>query len=236
MPELLASAQLRLHALDPERVEAAVAAAGLPPSWLRVETEIAVVESGLRELGLHGLAPAVDWLRAHLPPPVTPVVCHGDFHPFNVIADGGRVTGVIDWTFPHVKLADPAFDVGATLAILSHGTVEVPRWLRRPALWARRRLVAAYRAAYARGRELSPASLDYFVSLRLLGFLLEACAHRLAALGLRPVPDKPTAFGDAAVVREIARAFEARTGVALALPPEPDAGAARAPRAAEDDR
>jgi aminoglycoside phosphotransferase (APT) family kinase protein len=218
-PALLAAAQLRLHALDPAPVERAAAEAGLPPDALRFEHELAWHAGRARSLGLAGLGPGVDWLESRRPPrELTPVVCHGDFHPFNLIAEKGRLTGVIDWTYPHVKVESPAFDVGATIALLSHGPVTLPGVVRRIAAWGRARLVALYRDAYLRERPLTPAALDYFVALRLLGFLVEAGEHRLAELGARARPEKPTAFGAPEVQAGVVAHFRALSGVTLALP------------------
>ena len=41
---------------------------------------------------------------------------HLDFHPLNVLTDGSKITGVIDWT--NVALGDPRFDYARTLSIL----------------------------------------------------------------------------------------------------------------------
>src|SRR5262245_6407533 len=50
-------------------------------------------------------------------------------HPLNVLVDGGRISGVIDWSERRLRLGDPAYDVGATVAILSHGRVNAPELL-----------------------------------------------------------------------------------------------------------
>lgn len=42
---------------------------------------------------------------------------HRDFHPDNILTDGERITGVIDWG--ELTIADPAVDVGWTRMILS---------------------------------------------------------------------------------------------------------------------
>ena len=57
------------------------------------------------------------------------MICHGDFQPLNVLADNGRLTGVIDWV--KTTIADPAFDYGAAIAILATVPIHVPAVLRR---------------------------------------------------------------------------------------------------------
>lgn len=43
-------------------------------------------------------------------------LCHFDYHPANVLVDGLTITGMIDFT--HARIADPAFDVARTRALL----------------------------------------------------------------------------------------------------------------------
>lgn len=57
------------------------------------------------------------------------MICHGDFQPLNVLADHGRLTGVIDWV--KTTVADPAFDYGAAMAILATVPIHVPAILSR---------------------------------------------------------------------------------------------------------
>ncbi len=54
--------------------------------------------------------------------PRSPSICHGDFHPLNVLVDKGTVSGVIDWTY--TRIADPAYDVGATIALFGQGPID----------------------------------------------------------------------------------------------------------------
>ena len=43
---------------------------------------------------------------------------HGDYHPLNVMADGARITGVLDW--PNALAGDPRADLARTFAILRY--------------------------------------------------------------------------------------------------------------------
>ncbi|OLT24727.1 hypothetical protein BJF79_13325 [Actinomadura sp. CNU-125] len=58
--------------------------------------------------------PAVElafrWLREHRPSPTGRTVVHGDFRNGNLMIDGPKVTGVLDWELSH--LGDPAEDLG----------------------------------------------------------------------------------------------------------------------------
>ena len=53
--------------------------------------------------------------------PSPPVVCHGDFHPLNVMVDGSGAAFVIDWT--DANLDDRHADVARTVALLRSAAV-----------------------------------------------------------------------------------------------------------------
>lgn len=178
MGAVLADLQLRLHALDPAPLARALGPSATFGGYL--DTFEARVERGK----LDELAPLVAWLRARRPPPAAPVICHGDFHPQNVLVEGGRVTGVLDW--PNALIADPAFDVASTLNILSFvpvGLTSMPvawRWLARVAqpLLARRSL-----AAYRRRRPIDEARLAYYRVAAALRALVRAGESRRGLAG-----------------------------------------------------
>ncbi|MCX7284588.1 MAG: phosphotransferase [Novosphingobium sp.] len=96
----LAGALARIHAMNAAdlgflpRLDPAEGVAGLARQFAE--------SGGDRPLIALGLA----WLRRNLPPPVTSpaetVVVHGDFRIGNLMVDGGRLLGVIDWELAHL--------------------------------------------------------------------------------------------------------------------------------------
>ena len=86
-------------------------------------------EPSSKSLALADLSPVVDWLMANPPRQSIAVICHGDFHSSNVLADDGRLTGVIDWV--KATIAEPAFDYGAVMAILATVPVRAPAGVHR---------------------------------------------------------------------------------------------------------
>jgi aminoglycoside phosphotransferase (APT) family kinase protein len=59
-----------------------------------------------------------------------PVLLHLDYHPLNVLAEGGRITGVLDWA--NARPGDRRADVARTLTILRLSPRQAgspPRWL-----------------------------------------------------------------------------------------------------------
>jgi aminoglycoside phosphotransferase (APT) family kinase protein len=199
---LLVETHLRLHALDPS-------------SLLRVLDRAAPGSSALVSLdghlgqlatrvgrSLHGLAPAMRWLLDHRPEQGrASAICHGDFHPQNLLFDGREITAVLDW--PNVLVADPAYDVAATRVILEQTPLEVLP-VSPPARWAvaaaRRLLVARYLRGYRRRRPLAADAFAYYEALACMRGLVRAAEHRMGAREAAN-PLDASSFGDRLVVR-----------------------------------
>jgi aminoglycoside phosphotransferase (APT) family kinase protein len=49
------------------------------------------------------------WLLRHAPPPIAPVLCHGDFRTGNYLVDERGLTALLDWEFAH--WGDPYEDI-----------------------------------------------------------------------------------------------------------------------------
>ena len=217
VPALLADAQARLHALDAPDVSRHLAAAGVPLERLEVDRDLADATAELERLSLDGLRRALDWLVAERPAPrASRVVCHGDFHPLNVLVSGGAVSGVIDWT--RMRIAPPEYDVGASVALMSQGEIALPALVAPVARAGRRALVELYLRAYRKHRALDPQALRYYEALRCLLFLVEAGEHHRADAGAVPRPSKATAFAAAPTVRRIGARVQEITRVEVALP------------------
>jgi aminoglycoside phosphotransferase (APT) family kinase protein len=205
MAGALARAQLKLHALDPTALR------GVVPD---LDGYLARQVQRIEAARLDGLRPLLDWLRARRPPPAAAVICHGDFHPQNVLVQRGEVTAVLDW--PNAVLAEPAFDVASTLNILRWvpAGLAVPGPLRWLAHAGQRLLASRYLATYRGGRPLGPDRLAYFeVAAALRAVVRGGEAQRLAARGLPVTALDRSPF----VPRLLARAARV-TGLDLSRP------------------
>jgi aminoglycoside phosphotransferase (APT) family kinase protein len=130
--------------------------------------------------------------------------------------DRGEVSGVIDW--PWAAVGDPAFDVGATVAIFSHGPLDMPGFARPAIGWFRRRFIADYLREYQKLRPLDLDAVRYYEALRCLGFMIEGSEHLLADAGRLERRTKPNPFRDRGQLAGIARRFEEISGVTVELP------------------
>lgn len=107
-PWTLVRQSLRLAELH-VRMRDAVGIAGLPPQRERIERKVGAAKGlrpALRQRVLAALAGMPDGDR----------LCHGDFHPWNVIVSGDRTT-VIDWI--DATRGNPLADVARTSVILA---------------------------------------------------------------------------------------------------------------------
>lgn len=212
---LLVETHLRLHALDPSAVLDALEKA-VPGSSALVTIDGHLGQLRARVGGhLPGLAPAMRWLLDHRPGPGgAPAICHGDFHPQNLLSDGRAITAVLDW--PNVLVADPVHDVAATKVILEQAPLEVLP-VSRPLRWAvagaRRLLVALYLRGYRRRRPLDARALAYGEALACMRGLVRAAEHRAGAQAPANLLDA-SSLGD-----RLAARFAELTGIRPALGP-----------------
>ncbi len=220
MPSLLGQLHARLHTLDVARFSAHLTAAGASPDGVLAQPTLEMGAAGIEHAHLDGLRPGLDWLREHRLPDVASAVCHGDFHPLNVLVDGKRVS-VLDWT--NARVAEPAWDVGATVALMGFAPVDIPQLLMpffsRVRAWTLHRYLRAYQGT----GPLDLARVRYFEAERLLGFLLEAGEYRQALRGVIPPLSKSTAFHDPRAIDAIIERVVRLTGAPIALPPSPTA-------------
>jgi aminoglycoside phosphotransferase (APT) family kinase protein len=124
IPERLASAMARLHALELPAIRTELKVCEVP---VNVSQFLSQLQIGVEAYGRSDLVAAAGWLADHRPSSTDEVVCHGDLHPFNLLADGDNVT-VLDWSA--AVLGPRAYDVAFTSIMLSEPPLIVPRPIR----------------------------------------------------------------------------------------------------------
>ena len=196
IPAILCRAHLSLHRIDPAPVIESLREQHLAVAPHRPGEELARMAERARKYPR--LKPMIDWMSEHLPPtPARLSICHGDFHPLNIVVRGVEVTGVCDW--PNFMVADRTADVGSTMTLgipARHLFSSNPHHR----LWDR------YLESYRREICIDPSVLDYYRTRRcLMGLLAGAGGRRI--------------WRHPAIVRDLIADLRERTGVALASAP-----------------
>jgi aminoglycoside phosphotransferase (APT) family kinase protein len=161
---LLAKAHAELHSLDPGPLVSSLREQGFAESSYRF---VWVLEE-LREVAntYPWLGEGIDWLVEHCPPePERLSVCHGDFHPLNVLVQDGQVAGIVDWG--GVRIADPVLDIANTVVLAmvpARHLFSLPGW---------DQFRAMYLDAYRAHRPLDLRHLDYYQARRCIIALWE---------------------------------------------------------------
>jgi aminoglycoside phosphotransferase (APT) family kinase protein len=108
LPNQLAEALARIHAVDPANLAGVLPDASSDPAVAQIDEW----ERQLDEIGepLPAVELGLRWLRANAPQPAEPRLVHGDFRLGNFIVGESGLAAVIDWELAH--LGDPAEDIG----------------------------------------------------------------------------------------------------------------------------
>jgi aminoglycoside phosphotransferase (APT) family kinase protein len=171
--------QIRLHELPPETLFGALAEADIKRDRITLDGQLTRLEGVIEECNLAGLRAGMSWLLSHRPQaPLRAAICHGDFHPLNILAEQGRVTGIIDWS--NVVIASAEMDVGSALANISTVPFDVPRLLSVPLSGLVRLILRRYYRAYCKRRALDDVAVRYFQIFRAIA-QLASVGQNLAA-------------------------------------------------------
>lgn len=205
VPRLLAESAVALHAVD-----AASIAAAIEPVSVRalhpldeMHRRVARLEAADdRRFG--GIAA---WLDTDAPPREDEVICHGDFHPWNVLIEDGVVSGVIDWANFHVAPAE--YDLARSLLILTEAPMALPS-LMCPIVRVVRRLIArSYLSQYRRLRPVDDSTFDYWLAFAATAMLVEGA--------LAAVEERPHLWHDPVNAARLCRRIEQAVGLDTAV-------------------
>jgi len=171
LPGQLAEPLARLHQLDSGPVTDAVAACAPSVAWT-VDDLLEHFEAAADILGHKDLTATIRRLTAARPPAGTTVVCHGDYHPFNLLVTHEGSATVLDWT--GAILADPAFDLAFTTLLLENPPLHAPGPLHPVISAVGRRLAHRFTAAYQQAAPLVDLSaLSWYRALHGTRILIE---------------------------------------------------------------
>jgi aminoglycoside phosphotransferase (APT) family kinase protein len=163
--------QIRLHQLPADTLLRAITADGINADAITFEGQLARLHTMVERCNLRGLKPGLAWLRDHRPLEAPEAaICHGDFHPLNILADKDGPTGVIDWA--NAVIAEPAMDVGSAISNISAVPLPLPWPLRIAARQAIGAALRRYERAYRLRRPLDDRAVLYYQMFRAVAQLV----------------------------------------------------------------
>ncbi len=211
----LAQTLADLHAMPSSSVEESLRAAGFPMQQANLSSGLRHIQRYVAESAMAHLAPATEWLTQNQPSERdTLSVCHGDFHPGNVMADAGRITGVLDW--PGALLADPEYDVAITLTLIA---VAGPALADNVPAEVFEAFANGYLEAYSRRRPVPPARLRYYRAYRAIRAFVRATAARTPGVDPDLLPRDQYPWAEEGAARRLAGVIKDTTGIDVPLPP-----------------
>lgn len=196
--EMLGKSHLHLHSIDVDSIRKALEVAGIRQGRYSIEDRLSWLVEQIKSPGCEWLQPGLRWIVANRPEdPDRWVVCHGDFHPINILTKDGEVSGVLDWS--GFVVGDPAYDIGITNVL---GTVAAPGLF--PGVdWVE--LINRYQDYYRQRCPVELARIEYYEAFRCLWALLEGAEGHAA-------------WSHPDVMRRLSEHFEQITRVHLILP------------------
>jgi aminoglycoside phosphotransferase (APT) family kinase protein len=207
MPRRLAELQARLHRLSGDGLRNSARALGVDLSAMSVQADVQRLRERIAREGLQGLLPGADWLASNLPAPAqAEVICHGDFHPLNIMMDGERLTGVIDWA--NTVIAEPVYDIASLRTIALYADPGVPAAARGVTSLMRRLMVRRYMSVYRATAPLQTRNLPYYEAVRILSALTFAGEQR---------PQAGNPWNASHTVKRLVRRFERISGVRVRI-------------------
>jgi aminoglycoside phosphotransferase (APT) family kinase protein len=117
IPEMLGKTHANLHKIDPEPWVRSLREQGFAENQYRFRADFFdALATATQGTEIPWARAMFDWLNQNRPPqPERLALCHGDFHPLNILVQEGKVTGVLDW---HLSISDPVLDVANTIRLI----------------------------------------------------------------------------------------------------------------------
>jgi aminoglycoside phosphotransferase (APT) family kinase protein len=209
VPVLLAGTLADLHGMAPDRFQSSLAEAGCPPQTIGLEAALDGLADRTAPLASDGYAAGLAWLRSARPAPGARVVCHGDFHPLNLMIEAGQVSGLLDWS--HALLADAEYDLAYCAQLLAWWPLPARGLLKHV---AGRPAAGQFIRAYRRLRPVDDERYRWHEALHAFRLLVRVARARMGIT----LPPLPATHPWERVAGDAVAAFAARTGIRIELP------------------
>ncbi|MFW9895038.1 MAG: phosphotransferase family protein [Candidatus Thorarchaeota archaeon] len=118
VPEILGKTHSKLHTIDPKPLVKSLKKHGFKKNHYLFITTFQNDLKTAKKSQLPWVLDIAEWLIRNRPPePKKLSICHGDFHPYNILIQDEKITGVLDWgsTF----IGDPTIDIANTIKLIT---------------------------------------------------------------------------------------------------------------------
>ena len=163
--DIFGTLHARMHNIDPEPIFKKITEAGVDIRLLKLGGWL----EGFRtyvNFNFNWLNETVEWLFENRPnDPEILSVCHGDFHPGNLLFKDGKIQAVLDWCL--FLIGDPAMDVANTIFLIT-----IPSKLLSPDLDTEQ-IREMYLSAYRKTRPLDETNIAYYITVRSVRSLID---------------------------------------------------------------
>ncbi|MHA1988254.1 MAG: phosphotransferase family protein [Promethearchaeota archaeon] len=169
--EILGKTHTKLHKIDPKPLIKALKKQGFKKNQCffkkTFDNDLKIAKSS----ELPWVLEIAEWLLKNRPPePKSLAICHGDFHPYNILIQEGKISGVLDWG--STLIADPAMDIANTIKLITIFPKHLPLGPGYESVdWDK--LSRLYLDAYRAQIPLNDTIIDYYGVVRSLTSLLE---------------------------------------------------------------
>jgi aminoglycoside phosphotransferase (APT) family kinase protein len=150
---ILGKAHALLHCIDPGPILEKVTKSQVDARSINYEGRLERLLTSVN-MNFPWLETALEWLYENRPDnPDVLSICHGDFHPMNILFKEGKIQAVLDW--PNFLIGDPAMDVAFTLALFSPAKLIFPDL-------DLAQIKDMYLKAYGETRQLDETNIAYY--------------------------------------------------------------------------
>ncbi len=209
----LARAHAELHDLPTAGIEESLRSTGLS-GRIGVGELLREAQRYGADAALAHLRECVDWLAGNGPAEHGDrSVCHGDFHPGNVMMDAGNLTGVLDWSGPRIAHAE--YDVATTLLLLDVAGPKLTGGIARDTL---RTFAKAYVDAYRGHLAVDADRLRYYRALRAFRAFARGSAACAPCADPTLVPREHYPWAEHDALLSLAEVLHETTGLDVPLP------------------
>lgn len=216
-PRRLAEVQASLHRLDAGVIARKMNDVAIAPATINSRLE--EIQNRIEGSALKGLRGGIDWLFEHQPPnDLRLAVCHGDLWGGNLLSNGSKITGVLDWSM--ATIAPPEFDVAITSVGMRYGVPDMPGALRaflRPIQYD---ASLRYLREYRRRRDVDDVRLQYFTAMRCVEVCSWVFERRLGIAGAIRDDSGPNVWDAPGSTVGFESFFRRYSGILLEMPPE----------------